>query len=63
VIKFIIVDDTKEDRDRIKILLNETVKQDKEILMFTKITPELKKEIQNTDCRKVYILDIELLLN
>jgi len=63
VIKFIIVDDTKEDRDRIKILLNETVKQDKEILMFTKITPELKKEIQNTDCRKVYILDIELGLN
>ena len=63
MIKFIIVDDTKEDRDRIKILLNETVKQDKEILMFTKITPELKKEIQNTDCRKVYILDIELGLN
>lgn len=63
MVKFIVVDDTKEDRDRINKLLDEAVKEEKEILMFSKITPELKKEIQNTDCRKVYILDIELGMN
>jgi len=60
VIKFIIVDDNKDELAHIKSLLNEVVKDDKEILAFSKVGPELNDVINDTDTRKVYILDIEI---
>ncbi len=60
MIKFILVDDDKNELEHIKSLLNEITDDDKEICCFLKVTPELKQEIQNTDNRKVYVLDIEL---
>lgn len=60
MVKFIIVDDMKEEITHIKKLLDEVVKIDKEVLAFTNINAELKSEIENVDCRKIYILDIEL---
>ena len=60
VIRFIIVDDDKEELEHITYLLNEIVNDEKEIVTFNKVNGDLKKEIQNTDVRKVYILDIEL---
>lgn len=60
MVKFIIVDDDREEIKHIESLLNEVVKDGKEIVSFTKVSAELKKEIHNTDMRKIYILDIEL---
>ncbi len=60
MVKFILVDDDKNELEHIKSLLNEIVEDDKEICCFSKVTTELKQEIQNTDSRKVYVLDIEL---
>ncbi|MDE5539477.1 MAG: LytTR family transcriptional regulator DNA-binding domain-containing protein [Bacilli bacterium] len=60
MVRFVIVEDEIEEINHIKSLLDDVVKQDKEVLCFSKIDNELKKEIQNTDVRKVYILDIEL---
>lgn len=60
MIKFIIVDDDKEEISRIKKLLDEVVKEDKKVIAFTTLTGNLKKEIANLEERKVYILDIEL---
>lgn len=59
MIKFIIVDDDQKEIKHVSSLIHEITNDDK-ILEFSKITPELKKEIQNVDERKVYILDIEL---
>ena len=56
--EFILVDDDKNELEHIKSLLNEIVEDDKEICCFSKVTTELKQEIQNTDSRKVYVLDI-----
>lgn len=60
MIRFVIVDDDKEEIVHIKSLLDEVVKEDKEVLSFSKFNTELKKEIENKDVRKVYILDVEL---
>lgn len=60
MIRFVIVDDDKEEIVHIKYLLDEVVKEDKEVLSFSKFNTELKKEIENKDVRKVYILDVEL---
>lgn len=60
MIKFIVVDDDKKEIKHIESLLEEVVKQEKEVITFTKVTTELKEEIQKVDERKIYILDIEL---
>lgn len=60
MIRFVIVDDDKEEIVHIKSLLDEVVKEDKEVLSFSKFNTELRKEIENKDVRKVYILDVEL---
>lgn len=60
MIKFVIVDDEKEEIEHIERLLKETVQVKYEVASFTKISNELKKEIQNISERKIYILDIEL---
>lgn len=60
MIRFIIVDDDKKAVQHTKKLLKETVKEDIEIYTFDKFNLSLKKEIQNTDIHKIYILDIEL---
>lgn len=60
VIKFIVVDDSKEELAHIKSLLDEVVKEDKEVITFSKVSQELKSIIHNIDSRKVYILDIEI---
>ncbi|MCI9281493.1 MAG: response regulator [Bacilli bacterium] len=60
MIRFVVVDDDKEEIVHIKSLLDEVVKEDKEVLSFSKFNTELKKEIENKDVRKVYILDVEL---
>lgn len=60
MIRFVIVDDDKDEIVHIKSLLNEVVKDDKEIICFNKLNADLKEEIKNTEIRKVYILDIEL---
>lgn len=60
MIRFIVVDDDKDEIVHIKALLNEVVKDDKEIICFNKLNADLKEEIKNTEIRKVYILDIEL---
>lgn len=60
MIKFVIVDDEKNEINHIKLLLDEVVLQEKEVISFTKINDELKKEIKDTETKKIYILDIEL---
>lgn len=60
MIKFVIVDDEKNEINHIKLLLDEVVLQEKEVISFTKINEELKKEIKDTETKKIYILDIEL---
>ncbi len=60
MIKFIVIDDSKEEIAHIKRLLGEVVEENMEVLGFTKITRALKDEIQNTSERKIYILDIDL---
>lgn len=60
MIRFIVVDDDEKEIKHIKSLLDEIVGEQKEIRSFTKLNEKLKTEIQDTDVRKVYILDIEL---
>ena len=60
MIRFVIVDDDRDEIVHIKSLLDEVVTIDKEIVCFHKLNEDLKNEIKNTDIRKVYILDIEL---
>lgn len=60
MIRFIIVDDDKNAVQHIKKLLKEIVKEDMEIHTYDKFNLALKKELQNTDIHKVYLLDIEL---
>lgn len=60
MVRFIVVDDDEAEIKHIKKLLNEVVEEQKEVHSFSKLCAELKKEIQDTDVRKVYILDIEL---
>lgn len=60
MVKFVIVDDEASEVEHVKKLLNEVIEQDMEIVSYSKINSELKKEIQNTDMKKIYILDIEL---
>ncbi len=60
MVKFIIVDDDREEISHIKRLLDEVVKEEKKVNTFTTLTSSLKKEIANLEERKVYILDIEL---
>ncbi len=59
MIKFVVVDDDEKELKHVTALIKELT-NDCKILEFSKITPELKLEIQNVDERKVYILDIEL---
>lgn len=60
MIKFIVVDDDKEEIRHIGKLLNEILPEEKKVMAFTKVNELLKKEIQNLEERKIYILDIEL---
>lgn len=60
MIRFVIVDDDKNEVAHIRSLLEEVVGEEKEIVSFTKFNVDLKNEIRNKDVRKVYILDIEL---
>ncbi len=60
MVRFVIVDDDRDEIVHIKSLLDEVVTVDKEIVCFHKLNENLKNEIKNTDVRKVYILDIEL---
>lgn len=61
VVKFVIVDDDKEEIKHIEELLDEIVLGDeKKVVTFTKVNDELKKELKNVEERKIYILDIEL---
>lgn len=60
MMKFIIVDDDKEEIKHIGKLLNEVIPEGKKVLAFTRVCEQLKTEIKNVDERKVYILDIEL---
>ena len=60
MVRFVIVDDDRDEILHIKSLLDEVVTVDKEIVCFHKLNENLKNEIKNTDVRKVYILDIEL---
>lgn len=60
MIRFVVVDDDKNEIIRIKNILNSTVKEKMEILTFSGLSSELKNEIKNVDIRKVYVLDIEL---
>lgn len=60
MVRFVLVDDEANVISHITNLLNEIVKEEKEIVSFSKIDAALKKEIDNTDMKKVYILDIEL---
>jgi two-component system response regulator AgrA len=60
VVRVVVVDDDKEELEHIKDLLDEVVKEEKEVVTFTRLTDRLKKEIQNTDLRKIYVLDIEI---
>ena len=59
MVKFIVVDDDSKEIEHVCTLIHE-VTDDAKILKFSKITDELKKEIQNVDEHKVYILDIQL---
>lgn len=59
MVKFVIVDDDVRELERVESLIYEVV-CDAKVIKFTKITSELKAEIQNTDEHKIYILDIEL---
>ena len=60
MVKFIIVDDDKEQINHIIGLLDEVVSEEKTVKTFSKISTELKNEILSVDHRKIYILDIEL---
>ncbi len=60
MVRVVVVDDDKEELEHIKDLLDEVVKEEKEVVTFTRLTDKLKKEIQNTDLRKIYVLDIEI---
>ena len=59
MVKFIVVDDDSKEIEHVCTLIHE-VTDDAKILKFSKITNELKKEIQNVDEHKVYVLDIQL---
>lgn len=59
MVKFIVVDDDSKEIEHVCSLIHE-VTDDAKILKFSKITDELKKEIQNVDEHKVYVLDIQL---
>lgn len=59
MVKFVIVDDDREEIKHIKGLLDEVVKE-KKILTFANLNDDLKSEIRNVEERKIYILDIEL---
>ena len=59
MIKFVIVDDDVREIEKVKSLIHEVV-SDAKILSFSKITSELKAEIQNADEHKIYVLDIQL---
>ena len=59
MVKFVIVDDDVKELEKVESLIYEVV-SDAKVIKFTKITSELKAEIQNTDEHKIYILDIEL---
>ena len=59
MVKFIIVDDDAKEIEHVATLIHE-VTDDANIVSFSKITKELKEEIQNIDEHKVYVLDIEL---
>ncbi len=60
MVRFVLVDDDKEELEYLKKLLDEFVMTSKEVRCFSKINAELKKEIQDTDVRKIYVLDIQL---
>lgn len=61
--KFIVVEDEERSQEIIKKVLRKiSLQNDKDIHVeyYKKYNSELKKKIENTTCRKVYIMDIEL---
>lgn len=60
MVKFIVVDESPKYVKRIEKVIREVVMDDKEVLVCSKLDTVLKKEIGNLDCKKVYILEIEL---
>ena len=48
MVKFVIVDDDVKELEKVESLIYEVV-SDAKVIKFTKITSELKAEIQNTD--------------
>ncbi len=63
MIKFIVVDDDKDNLEYVKNIIREvTFNSDEEItiMTFCKYDSKLNQEINNTSERKIYILDIEL---
>ena len=59
MVKFVVVDDDTKEIEYVSSLIHE-ITDNAKILKFSKITQELKNEINNVDEHKVYILDIEL---
>ena len=63
MIKFVLVEDDKENINTVKdIIRSVTFDNDEDIVIksFSKFNNELEKEIKDTSERKIYILDIEL---
>lgn len=63
MIKFIVVEDSEREQNVIKKVLRKiSITNDNTISVeyYKRFSPELKKEIENTTVRKVYIMDIEL---
>ena len=59
MVKFIVVDDDAKEIEHVSTLIHE-VTDNAKILKFSKITEDLKREINNIDEHKVYVLDIQL---
>ena len=57
MVKFVVVDDDTKEIEYVSSLIHE-ITDNAKILKFSKITQELKNEINNVDEHKVYILDI-----
>lgn len=59
MLKIVIIDDSKEDRVKIKKIVD-SVFTDCEVAMFSQLSEDLENEIKDSDNHKIYIIDIEL---
>ena len=63
MVKFIVVEDKKENQEKIKKVLVKIgiqINQEYDAKYYEGYNEELAKEIEDTSIRKVYIMDIEL---